>query len=191
MNKKTSPYLSGIRTIADLRLRCFCDKDTGCWIWAGSVQKSRQGGRVEPRVWLADEEICTTIGRAAWTMGRKTKLAKGWNVWRQCRNDLCGNPGHLMAGTKAEWGAWVTNGGYLRGEPERRLINRRIQIDSGNTSLTPELAQWVRESQQTGREVAHALDNTAHVISAIRTGRTFSEVRPSSVFTWSGSVEGR
>jgi predicted transcriptional regulator len=70
----------------------------------------------------------------------------------------------------------------LRGRPERSLINRRIKQDIGHTSLTMELASWVRESQQNGREVAHALDVKPSVVSNIRAGRTFRPAAASSVF---------
>ena len=177
----------GIRSLEDIRIRCHCDPDTGCWNWRGARGKKGRAS-AEPRCWLADDCKSVPVAHAAWMLGRRHGLQPGETVWRRCRNNLCCSPQHLMRGTKADWGEWVARHGYLRGRPERSAINRRIKIESGQTRMTMELAQWVRESRQTGREVAHALGELEQTVSKIRTGKSFKSARVASVFSWGGQA---
>lgn len=175
-------HFAGIRNLAAIKLRCFCERGTGCWHWRGTTGKRPERQGREPMLWLADERRTTTIMRGAWQMAGKRALKPGEVVWRRCRSADCANPAHLLAGTKAEWGEWTARSGHLRGRPERAHINRRNILSTGRTPLTMELAQWVRESPQTGREVAHALGVDETPISRIRTGKTFRPPRVASVF---------
>lgn len=186
MPHELGTQFAGIRDLEGIRIRCFCDADTGCWHWRGTSGKrpDRQGR--EPILWLADERRTTTIMRGAWLMAGKRALKPGETVWRRCRSADCANPTHLLAGTRSEWGAWTARSGHLRGRPERSVINRRNKIDSGATTITMELAQWVRESPQTGRDIAHALGVTETPISRIRTGKTFRMPAVASVFALGG-----
>lgn len=183
MPRKLGEQIGGIRTLADLKLRCYLDPDSHCWEWRGAVQ-TRSTGAQEPRVWLADERRCETIPRASWLLSGKPVPSGRWCCWRRCRNDKCGNPAHLMVGTKAQWGEWAAGLGYLQGRPERSIINRRIKAQSGQTKLTMELAEWARESPQTGRDVAAALGVSESVVSRARLGQTWAPTAVSSVFAW-------
>lgn len=180
MSNPQGTYLGGVRTLDDLRLRCRVDADTGCWHYGGK-ERRRQAGAVDPRVWVNGK--CITIQKAGWTLSGK-RLKEGQTVWPRCRTHCCGNPTHLMAGTKAEWGAWAADHGYMRGRPERRAINRRIKQQSGQCHLTPELVTWIRESQQKGRDIAHALGVSESVVSRARLGLTYAPVTVASIFGW-------
>lgn len=171
----------GIRSIEGIRLRCFCDPDTGCWHWRGSLGKSSDRPGREPMLWRADLNRTQTVMRAAWELGRPTKLRDDQIVWRRCRQADCANPAHLLAGTRADYGAWAEARGFLRGRPERRIINRANRATQ--TALTMELAQWTRESQQTLADMAHAFGCSQTVVCRARKGRTFGLAMPSaSVF---------
>lgn len=184
MPRKRGDNAGGVRTAEDIRLRCHCDPDNGCWNWRMCSSK-RGNAMAEQRVWLADERLSAPLPRAAWILGRKNNpLKPGEVVWRRCLNETCGNPMHMLKGTKAEWGAWASAKGYMRGRPERAIINRRIKIDSGQSRLTMELAQWIRESQQTGRAIAQALGESESVISRARKGHSFAPARVASIFAW-------
>ena len=101
--------LGGISDLAGLRRRCVVDADSGCWHWRTQTKVISMGGKIaEPRVYLRTIGGTTTIGRAAWAMSSKPQpKAERWTVWRTCGNALCGNPAHMRAGTKTQWGAWV------------------------------------------------------------------------------------
>ena len=172
----------GVRKLEDLRLRCRVDQDTGCWHFGGKEHR-RQAGKVDPRVWLADRRSAVTVAKAGWLLAGKP-LKLGEIVWPRCRTHCCGNPSHLMAGTKAQWGAWAQAQGYMRGRPERAAINRRIKLETGQCALTMELAAWIRESTQTGREIAQVLGVSEQVVSRARLGKTYAAAPVASIFGW-------
>ena len=187
MSHPQGKRLHGVHTLQALKMRCVCDDETGCWRWRGAVAGGRHTGGV---VWLPLEGRVTTTMRAAWLLGRG-KLPEKHTVWRTCRSSDCCNPAHMRAGTKAQWGEWQRMSGHLRGRPERKSINRRIKVESGQTHLTMEIAAWVRESPQTGREVAHAIAATEQTVSKIRTRKTWAPMAAASVFAWAGMGVGR
>lgn len=182
MSHAKGANLGGIRTLDDLRLRCRIDEDTRCWHYGGKELR-RQTSTVEPRVWLADRRSAVTVPKAAWLLAGKP-LKDGHSVWTRCRTYCCGNPAHLMAGSKAQWGKWVSAQGHMRGRPERAAINRRIKLETGQCALTMELAGWIRESSQTGREIAQVLGVSEYVVSKVRRGRTYTAATVASVFGW-------
>lgn len=172
----------GVRKLEDLRIRCRVDQDTGCWHYGGK-ERRRQAGVVEPRVWLADKRSAVTVSKAAWLLAGKV-VRDGHTIWPRCRTYCCANPAHLLSGTKAQWGAWVADQGHMRGRPERVAVNRRIKLETGQCALTMELAGWIRESSQTGRQIAHALGVSEQVISRARRGITYAPTPVASVFGW-------
>lgn len=170
-------YLSRIRTLDDLRARCRVDEDTHCWIFGGQPKS------LEPMVWFEDRTM--TVGRVAWLLSGKRVPAGNWLAWSTCGNKRCCNPAHRKVGTKAQMGEWLKAQGHLRGRLERRIINRRARVDSKQNKLTPELADWIKESPQTGIELAHALDVSNTAISRVRKGHCWAPIAPAaSVFSW-------
>ena len=125
--------------------------------------------------------MCSVL-RIVWQYGRPKDLGKRV-VWRKCRNDLCCNPKHLMAGSRKEWADWCDVHGR-RKNTQSTHSRRQIRIAQGNTKLTMELAQWARESEQTGVEVALAIDVSAQQISRTRQGKIWAAMPSSSVFAW-------
>lgn len=188
MSTKRGMYCGGVRTLEGLRHRCRVDDDSGCWHWGGATQTKpvSMGGKVqEPRIFMATLGATTTISRAAWLLsGKPVPKAERWTVWRTCRNALCGNPAHMAAGTKSEWGAWVKRQGYMRGRPERAIINSRIAKETGRATLKPDDVQLVRTSAETGRALAKMLQTSESAISRCRRGETYKPLPWSSVFNW-------
>lgn len=179
---KPGTKAGGVRTIEDIRLRCYCDEDTGCWKWKGAFSKPL-GRLSEPRVFLADERTTTTLPRASWRLA-KGPIKPGHTIWRRCLNHECGNPDHLMSGTKEAWGKWAAKKSYLKGRPERAAINRRIARERGVPKLTLEQAEQIRISPETGRAMAKAYGVSPSAVSRIRLGQSYRQPFPASVFTW-------
>ncbi len=178
-------HLGGIRTLEDLRGRCVIDSDTKCWVYRVTRQPhSREAWDIN--VWLSEHRRSETLQRAAWLLaGRELSRGPRWSVWRTCDDAACCNPAHLLAGTRHEMGAWMQRTGRMRGLPERAAINQRIKLASGTCVLTHELADWIRDSSQTGRAMAHALGCSPQVVSRVRLGRTWKRTLPAaSVFHW-------
>ena len=181
------PAPPGIRTLEHLRERCVEDDITGCWLFQVTRKPNRLGDW-GANVWLPDLQRTETLQRAGWILaGRPLGKARDWTVWRTCHNSMCGNPQHLRAGPRQALGRWLEGTGRLRGDPARSLINRRNKIASGMTRITQELADWIRESDQTGVDIACALEVSTHCVSRVRTGKTWTRtVQGSSVFAWAG-----
>lgn len=186
--RKYGDNLGGIRTLEDLRVRCWINPETGCWEWRGAMQRTPDRNP-EPRVWLANERVTSTIGRAAWNLAGKRKLPSGYTVWRTCRCESCGNPEHLRSGTKAQWGAWMAAKGGLKGDAARRLKNRQSKIDNGQAKITAEIARWVIESPQTLIDAAWGASIAKSTASRIRRGESWQPLMPAaSVFHLSFGV---
>lgn len=181
-------HCGGVRTLEGLRRRCRVDDDTGCWHWMGAAQTktASMGGKVqEPRIFNAELGNTTTISRTAWMLsGKPVPKAERWNVWRTCRNALCGNPAHMRAGTKAQWGEWVRSEGYMRGRPERTIINSRIAQQTGRARFSPEQAALIKDSNETGRALAAKLGASESAVSRCKRGETYKPLPCSSVFHW-------
>ncbi len=183
-------WLGGIVTLADLRSRCDIDADTGCWRWRGAAQL-RAGymgsTRREPRIRIHGTNLTTSIPRVAWMLAGKMAPGGIWTAWRVCDCDLCCNPEHLSAGSKADWGRWIAATGRWAGKPDRQARARRA--GRSRSAVTRELAQWIQDSSQTGVELAAVLGISAATISRVRRGQRWSDtVAAASVFSFAAAV---
>lgn len=79
-------------------------------------------------------------------------------VRHKCDNPACYNRDHLIVGTQKE-------------NVRDALESGRMLVGdiNGKSTITDELAQWVRESTQTQRTIAHALGISQAAVSMIRT----------------------
>lgn len=171
----------GIRGLDDVMDRCRIDEDTGCWNWALSISTSRRGS-VLPVAWWPEAGAVRSVLRIAWKYGRGQEIGSRI-VWRKCANDLCCNPDHLMAGSRKVWAEWCVRNG-IRKSAQSTHSRRQNRIARGDTKLTMELAQWIRESEQTGVAMSHALDVSVTQISRARLGKIWAPIKSSSVFAW-------
>lgn len=179
------PVRFGVRTLEDLRVRCLIDEITKCWTY--QLRKAPDRHRTwSANIWMSDLQKSETLQRAAWLLAHgKLGTARDWNVWRTCGNQMCCNPAHLKAGPRRQMGAWQAQDGSLRGDPVRSAINRRAKINSASTLLTYELADWIKESAQSGLAVAHALAVSPQTVSRVRLGQSWVRtVQAASVFSW-------
>ena len=169
-----------VDTIETLRARCDIAEVSGCWLWTGAAQ--RDYTRMRPVVWLPMLGGTISCRRAAWLLSGRA-IRNGHLVWSTCGVDLCCNPDHLMAGTMAQRGAWQRkHAHHIRG-PHRSLASSRAYRRREEQVLTPELAQWARESGQVLHEVAHAFACHFSTISRVRRGQVWLSGAPgSSVF---------
>ena len=100
MSHLPGAYLGGIRTVEDIRLRCYVDPNSGCWRWRLHFSRGRSCC-----VWfLEGVEHKGTASRAAWMLSGR-RLEPGWVVSRYrslCDSDDCCNPEHHRAGPKGK-----------------------------------------------------------------------------------------
>lgn len=168
----------GIRALSDIKDRCRVESESGCWTWAGATASGKRG-TVLPVAWFAPDRRVVSVPRLAWALSGKEPTPMNW---RTCCNDLCCNPKHLAGGTRAEWGLWVKAQGKHRGDPVRTATNVRIRRERSEV-MSAELAAWVRESEQIGLEVAHAVGISPTSVSRIRKLQQWApDMRASSVW---------
>lgn len=177
--------MGGIYTLEDLRIRCKVDEDTNCWHWVGACNQGRY-----PRFQLRHEDgsfkTHNAVRGALILAGREPK--EGQVGFRRCRSHDCCNPAHMSVGPKAKQGALIRADGRQRGSPLRSAMNRRVSR-AHLSKLTDELAKWIRESEQPGVELAHALGVSSKCISSVRLGKRWTQsVRGSSVFSWAAEL---
>lgn len=130
----------GVRHLEDLRLRCFIDTETGCWLWRGALSHSKTR-KVSPttRVWLPagihgdGAGAITTASKAAWLLSGR-KLKDGHVVWRAvCNQTDCINPQHCKGVSRQQMHAEIAASNRLKGNPTRAAIN----AINGRASLMP------------------------------------------------------
>ncbi len=185
----------GVRTLDDIKGRCWVDPITGCWQWRGAVSKSTKGRKIAPtsRVWVPEAfgaSKITTAHRAAWLLAGNT-LAPGHVVWRSvCHNDECINPAHCSAGTRREMFDQIVESGVLRGTALRKAVNARncrVQALPADKVRLGEamfqagaLQKEVRKALGIGVETARKIRRGTHPYSSGRDGLSTAP----SVFNW-------
>lgn len=166
----------GIRTLDDLKNRCFIDDDE-CWIW----RLSCQGGKY-PKVYLASHGTCIAGVKAALVLSGVEMIPGKTGYHYKCSNTKCCNPDHLKYGTHKQKWAHIKSAGFLRGDPLRKAVNSQVRRSSSH--LTPHVAE-IRASDEDNSQIAKRLNCLPETIRDIRAFKThLPEVPNSSVFTW-------
>lgn len=186
----------GVRTLADIKDRCRIDSITGCWRWALAMSDnghhaSKRTARlhVPPGV-LRPTKYSTSASRAAWLLSGR-ELRDDQVVWRTCCQDDCCAPEHLMAGTKAEEGAWMSASGHRRGHARIAAISRR---NAASQAVSADVVRQVVERLDSGslqREVAAEFGIHIATANKIAQGKHLHQrpgVRGSSVFNFGGGL---
>lgn len=157
--------LDGIVTLDDLRMRCFVDEETGCWHLRGANGERLRPGKRHV-VWSHTHMQRLTSTQAGWLLSRPGReIPPGRLVHRTCDSFDCCAPAHLRCATKAQFGKWQIATGRMK-TPAKAAAGRAARC--AHQKLTPELKQWLVESQQSGRDVAHALGITPSRASRLR-----------------------
>lgn len=174
----------GIKTIEDVKGRCYVDDFTGCWHWRGSM-KINDKGRGTPQMHIYDSvarRSATVSGPLAVLelTGRRTPQTQ--RGWRTCLCDDCLNPAHIMGGTHKEWGAWLREQRCWQNSPARLAAGREWARARSRLSAK-EIAQ--AKECRTGKEAAELLGISESHASKIRTGKIWANrpARGASVFT--------
>lgn len=169
MSTKPGAYLGGIRTVDDVRLRCYVDPETDCWHWRLHFARGRT-----QCVWLgADGQVRKgAAARAAWELAGR-RLAPGWIVSRDrrvCESEDCCNPAHHRAGPRAKVIPALTE--------EQRLTHRiaTTRASRQRASLSMDAARRIRQSGETLAAEAAKWGVSPSTVSQVRRGETWREV---------------
>lgn len=165
MAHKQGTHLGGIRTLEDVRLRCYVDPGTECWRWRLHSSRGRSCC-----VWVLDGiEHKSTASRAAWVLSGLW-LEPGWVVSRNrsiCNSPDCCNPAHHQAGPKEMVLPKLT--------PEQRAAHTAgVTRESRRRSKLSMWAAWmIRESDATCAAESAKWGVGPSTISQIRRGETW------------------
>jgi hypothetical protein len=92
---KRGAYQGGIRSVDDIKARCWVDEDTGHWHWRGSLVEGR------PSMWISGLQARCTVGVALCFFSTGKRPAKG-KVWHHtCSCMECANPEHHKPGNRS------------------------------------------------------------------------------------------
>lgn len=170
--------MSGIRTIDDLRDRCFVDDITGCWHWRGATTCGKY-----PASWLPAIARRVTLGHVICFL-RTGQLPDKGTFWHcTCETKSCANPEHRMAGTRSEQmkAAKIVKSPLVRA--------RMAQVQRDRSVLTDQGVAAIRSSGEPLRVVAERYGISMSHASGIRRGEQRASISApgSSVFNWSGA----
>ena len=163
----------GIRTLADLHLRCRHDDETGCLIFIGPRAPSSSD------VWLPGHgatSICKAMRILA--LGQQPE----GKVWAPmvCMQRRCCNPKHWRVTTLSDY--WSALRPVLK--PDHRAAIT-VSVRKARGKVDERLAAQIRTAEGTCNELAalHQVDRST--ISSIRRGVTWKPtVAGASAFTW-------
>lgn len=105
-------------------------------------------------IWVYGYGLMTAT-RAAWMFRAGRLPLKGHRVVRTCGSYDCVAPQHLKAVSQADHGALMRKLGKTK--TARKTIANRVQ-GLRRSRISVELRQWIAESTQTLKDIAHALD---------------------------------
>lgn len=173
MSHPHGTYLGGIRTVADLRERCYVDDDSGCWHW-------RLGGSCGwPRVHIPHPKTGVKTAmrgrRAALVLLRGKDLNAGQIAFAidACESKDCVNPAHCRSGTKATWGKSIAGTAAAR-TPAKVESARKAGI--GRRKLTREHVELIRSRPDLSTfKLAEMIGHSQFAVWCVRAGKTWRE----------------
>lgn len=173
----------GIRTLDDLKARCWVDDETGCWHW----KLAKYDGAPRAMVYVCGKHQMMSGRRAALLLSGQ-EIAKGHRAFNRyfCQAKDCVNPDHTKSGTVRQHGAALAKAGTLKGIPSKVRAGR---VNGRNQSkLSLELAREIRDSEETYQQLAERLGVDTKTIYGVKHNLRWKEcanVLPTAdVFAW-------
>lgn len=168
MATKTGDQRGGIRTVEDLRLRCYCERgEGGCWHLRG-----RDGRRLDRpgagTMRLYDPRVDQSVSarKLAYELWTGSLIPPGrFYVQATCGERDCVKPAHLVVRPIKEAIRRNQADGLYR-TARKRAAN--IAIGLRRSRFSVELRRWIAESEQTDHEIAHAIGTVQSHASALR-----------------------
>lgn len=179
-----------VRTIEDVKARCFVSDENGCWHWR--LGKTRSGA-ADIRVFVRGKHEHMNGRRAAFILNRGKLPPRGHRVFAVpwCASKDCVNPDHLRTGTAAQYGAAIAKTGILKHIPSKVRANR--ETARRNAKLTMEQARQIRASAESASAAAKRFGVSVKTVWSIRNNERYKEtgnVMPTAdVFAWAQNIK--
>jgi hypothetical protein len=182
MSHKHGAYLGGVRSLEDIRLRCYCSDDDECWHFRTARGKPVSKVLCQS-IWF--NGMSSSVTRVVWQLKTKKPVAADMVVYRVCSAYDCVNPKHLRCGTKQDEFEYRKANGLTR-SLKRTIANRTTKRP--NQKMTAELLTWLIESTQSGVAAAHGLGIAQSRANCLRVAaRKPATVAAASVFSLAAS----
>lgn len=177
MHANAGRYLGGIRTLEDLRQRCFISPDTQCWHWR--LCMTQNAPKVHMLAPDTGKKVAVKGRRAALWLARGRDLPAGHMAYRRhfCTSADCVNPEHSACGTPKAWGKERRQGppvvpAHVRSQASLAAWDRR------GRKVTPAMVREIRTSTEPQAKLAKRLGISEYCVWDVRTGRSHKHVPP-------------
>jgi hypothetical protein len=193
----TNPKTYGIKTLDDIKARCWIDPDTGCWIWKQSFSTNK-GKRGRPQCSVADKDggkrRTLSAASLAWVLAGK-EVPKGQIVYRSvCKDTACVNPAHGGCRTQAAHIKALVRSGVMNSTSiARKQAARAMGLKCATPVEKVREVEGLLEQGLTKTEIARQVGLTKCTILKIARKRhphssNAMRVAPgASVFTWAAA----
>ncbi len=160
-------YLGGIRTIDDVRLRCFVDAD-GCWHWRGATTDGTPIARIGGK--------CVTVRR--WAAQQTRPLQSGFVfLVAKCGHTDCVSPRCAISKRGPDYMRWLNAQGAVNTASQKKRVADSVRaraITKLNPAKAIEVARRVRAGEDRGH-VAAQLGITRGHASKVARGESWAE----------------
>lgn len=182
MSHQDGAYLGGIRTVEDIRARCFVDECTDCWHWRQAIS---QGSPSIHFVTPQGKRVKMRGRRAALLLQRGHDLLPGHAACATavCESLDCVNPDHCRSGTRQQIGEAHRRSG--RAKAQAKTEAARAQAEKRRKLKAAQVME-IRASHETDAALAARFGVSRFCIWSARKGKSYPNLPPvaSSVFDW-------
>jgi hypothetical protein len=158
-------------------LPMFCTEEGDCLLWNLSLNST---GKPQARL---EGKSGSLVQRYVYQTLMGKQLQPGRRITTRCQNPICVAPGCLFASTFSA----ILKRSYATGKrstSDEYAARLGRHISAGKTKLTAEIAQQIRESEETGIALARKHGVNPDTIYRIRQGLSWRSPLVSSVFAW-------
>lgn len=178
MPVKEGQYLGRIRSVEELRQRCFVDESTGCWHYRGRCDSVF--------VQLADgTKVSRRLRRVAYIVANGFKNLSGkYKVYAtaNCHSEDCANPAHARRGDQA---AALRQAGERGAYSAPERVALLLKSSQSRKKRTPEMELAIANDTGRLRDIAERHGVSITLVKIARNGGPRKQPsRVASVFTF-------